>query len=477
MIYFILLFALALRLVVINQSLWLDEAIGAIVAKTFTFTDIILKFPLTDNHPPLYYLVLRAWTQIFGFSEVSLRLPSVIFGVLTVLLVYKIAKNFTKANPIIPTLLLATSPLHIYYSQEARMYSMAAFLATGAIYFFLQVIKNEKNTVDWIIFTLFYTALAFSDYLPAFLYPVFFIYPIIKKIKPAWWKKFAISNIPLAVLGFLWLPIFRIQGEKGKWLLATLPGWREVAGGATIKQLGVFWSKFVLGRISFFNKTLYYSLIFAASLPILGLLTRTIRKIKENSVFWLWFAVPVVLGFLASFLFPAFIYFRFIFVLPAFYLLIALGKNKFLIYAVLVFNLIGWGIYTFDATQHREDWRGAASYIGEAAGPNEIAIFENTEPFAPYRWYDKGRIPAYGATDSISANPDKTEAIVKKLTAQVDGIYYFEYLKPLQDPQGVVVGAIIDGGFVEVERKAFNGVGFVIHFEKKEVFAYGGKNN
>ena len=38
-----------------------------------------LFFFLSDFHPPLYYLVLKAWSSVFGYSEFSLRLPSVIF--------------------------------------------------------------------------------------------------------------------------------------------------------------------------------------------------------------------------------------------------------------------------------------------------------------------------------------------------------------------------------------------------------------
>lgn len=470
-VFLILVTAFFGRLVSINQSLWLDESIGAIVAKTFTFRDILLKFPLTDNHPPLYYLILRAWSLVFGYSELSLRLPSVIFGVATIFFVYKIAKEFTKGSPIIPAILLATSPLHIYYSQEARMYSLAAFLTTGTIYYFLKTFKS-KDIGNWFYFGIFYTLLAFSDYVPIFLYPVFLIYPVYKKVKWDWWKKLIIVSIPLAILGILWLPIFAVQEENGRLLLKALPAWRDIAGGATFKQLGVFWSKFVLGRISLFNKYLYYGLVFLASLPIVILLYKSFRKFKDNEIFWLWLVVPVVLGFFASLVFPAFIYFRFLFVLPAFYLLIAEEKNKLLIYLVIIFNLIGWGIYVFDSSQHREAWRDAVAYVENNAGTNEIAVFENPEPFAPYRWYWDGRVPSFGATDSISADAPQTTELTKKLILGKSGVYYFEYLADLQDPKRIVQKTIESQGFSETGRQAFNGVGFIIHYQKKGNYAY-----
>lgn len=471
-ILIILVAAFLIRLVAVNQSLWLDEAIGAIVAKTFSFGDILLKFPLTDNHPPLYYLILRVWSLLFGYSEVSLRFPSILFGIATIFLVYRIAKDFTKVNPLIPALLLATSPLSIYYSQEARMYSLAAFLATGAIYFFLRTVQDPDHTKSWIYLSVFYTLLAFSDYVPFFLYPVFLIYPLIKRMGWKWWERFIVLNIPLLVLGVAWLPTFIVQSEKGKWLLNILPAWRDIAGGATFKQLGVFWSKFVLGRISFYNKFLYYSLILLASIPVVVLLLKSLGKWKDGEMFWLWFLTPVVFGFFASLIFPAFIYFRFIFVLPAFYLLISLGRNRRLVTLVIIFNLVGWGIYVLDRSQWREDWRGAVWYVEANAGHAEVAVFENPEPFAPYRWYWDGRVESDGATDSISANAAPTFQVVRNITQGKDGIYYFEYLKDLQDPNGYVISDLAKLGFVEVGRVSFNDVGFIIHYQKKGNYAY-----
>jgi 4-amino-4-deoxy-L-arabinose transferase-like glycosyltransferase len=467
----VLFLGLVMRLVIISQSFWLDEAIGAIVVKTFSFREILLKFPLTDNHPPIYYLILKGWSLIFGYSEMSLRMPSVIFGVATVYLVYKLAKEFTKINPLIPTLLLATSPLHIYYSQEARMYSLAAFLASGAIYFFLMSIRNGRIGA-WVSFSVFYTLLAFSDYVPVFLYPVFIVYALWQKMDLAWWKKFGISNIPLVILGLAWLPTFLLQSQKGKWLLDILPAWREVAGGATIKQLGVFWSKFVFGRIAFSNKILYYILIFLASVPVVLLLIKSLKKLKNGDIFWLWFLAPVIFGFLASIFFPAFIYFRFIFVLPAFYVLIAGGKNKLLIPLVVGFNMLGWGIYVLDKTQWREDWRGAVGYIESVVTGGEAAVFENPEPFAPYRWYWQGKVQSLGVLDSISANAGPTQEIVKTAVKDKSGVYYFEYLQRLQDPKDIIRKTLTAQGFTEVEKKAFNGVGFVIHYVKKGAYAY-----
>ena len=88
-IVLILLLAFLLRLINIDQSLWLDEAIGAIAVEKFSYGEIVNTFMLSDNHPPLYYLLLKFSTNIFGFSELGIRMLTVLSGVFSILFSYK----------------------------------------------------------------------------------------------------------------------------------------------------------------------------------------------------------------------------------------------------------------------------------------------------------------------------------------------------------------------------------------------------
>jgi len=81
-------------------------------------------------------------------------------------------------------LLLASSPFHIYYSQEARMYIMAGLFATMSIYYFFANFRYKvKHKYSWLLFSLSITALVFTDYVPVFLLPLFWVYAVIKKQK------------------------------------------------------------------------------------------------------------------------------------------------------------------------------------------------------------------------------------------------------------------------------------------------------
>lgn len=449
MIYLILFLGTVLRLINLNQSLWLDEAIGAMVVKNIGYLDILTKFSIADNHPPFYYLLLKFWTNIFGYSEISLRMPSVLFGIGIIYLVYKITKNKFTA------ILLATSPFLIYYSQEARMYMMAAFFATFAVYAFL----NKR----FVLFSIAISILAFTDYVPIFLLPIFIIYSIYKKQDVT---KTILAYIPLGVIGLFWLPFFLKQMEGGRQLLLTFPDWKMVAGGATFQQLANLWSKFTLGRISLYNKWLYVFMVAVFSIPFIYSLLGSFKN-KKNLIIWMWLIIPTSLCFIFSFWTPAFIYFRFVFVIPAFYILLNL-KNKYVFYVLVFVNIVGYSIYLFDEKQHRENWKGAVSYVENQVNSDEIVIFENSEPFAPYQWYEKIPHLSHGAIPRIPATDEK----ISDLTTGKSGVYYFEYLSKLQDPQDLVVKSLLNNGFFEVDKKAFNGVGFVVHYQRKPNYAY-----
>jgi len=462
----ILALSLVLRFIVINQSLWLDEAIGALVVKSQSYLQILKEFPLHDNHPPLYYLALKFWTDIFEYSEVALRSLSVAFGVGTVFLVYRIGKLISPRLGILASLLLATSPFAIYYSQEARMYAMAAFLAAAAFYFFLQK--------KWIFFSISITALVFTDYMPVFLLPVFWIIGFLGKKDKGWWKSFALSHVPLLVLGLAWAPIFLAQSAAGRWLVQNLPDWQKIAGGATFKQVVLVWMKFTLGRISLANKTLYYFLAAVSSIPFIVILFKAWQERKRILGFWFWLLPPLLLGFLVSFFFPAFIYFRFLYVVPAFYLLLGWGVVNFknsriqysLLAALLAVNFIGWGIYVSQPRQQREQWRQAVTFVEEKAKSNEAALFNFTEPFAPYQWYSKNTVKAVGGTDFLLANEEKTREMTRKALSDIKGVYYFEYLWELHDPGRIVEKEIKEEGFIKVSAFDFPGVGIIGYWKR-----------
>lgn len=377
--------AVILRLVSLNQSLWLDEATSANVA-VMSLPAFFNKFIPADFHPPLYYLFLMGWSRVFGISEISLRIPSVIFGVATVYFVYLIAKKlFDIKTAFIAGVLSATSGLLIYYSQEARMYSLTALLVSMLFYFFL-----EKK---WVAFSLTLAALSMTDYLALLVLPVFLIFAG-KDV-----KKLLVSFVPLLITFAFWLPTFWSQISAG--LGTAGSNWWNILGTLSWKNFGLIPVKFVLGRISFDN-TVVYGLLAGASILIYGGLAgiNILRRPLKGSpykVLWGWLVIPILLGVLISLKVPVLYYFRFLFCLPALYILAAGGIAsmtgiylRLALVAALAINIFSSGYYLTNTKFQREDWRG----IARAVGTDTIVYPSNSQDEALI-YYGVGRQVVY----------------------------------------------------------------------------------
>jgi len=128
-----------------SQSIWLDEAYS-IYHSQQNFMHVI---SFKDTSPALYYLLLHFWITLAGASVSSARLLSVLFGTASVFIVYLLGAHiFNKKVGIYSALIVAFSPLHIYFSQEARTYSLFFALTLLSMYFYT---KLNKAASKWII--------------------------------------------------------------------------------------------------------------------------------------------------------------------------------------------------------------------------------------------------------------------------------------------------------------------------------------
>ena len=134
----ILLFAALLRLVDLGrQSLWIDEMCVYNDSKS-TYRRIFYTVH------PVTFLLART-TLYLKDNEYFLRLPSAIAGILTVLLIYLLGKElFGRSAGIISAVLLACSPYHIYYSQDANYYAEMMFFSTLSILLLVALFRTRK---------------------------------------------------------------------------------------------------------------------------------------------------------------------------------------------------------------------------------------------------------------------------------------------------------------------------------------------
>lgn len=461
-IFFLLFLGLILRLINLNQSFWLDEGAQMIMSQKSLWFQWFGRG--NDFQPPLYYFITHFWLKL-GRSEWFLRLPAVFFGVATVYLIYLLAKKlFNEKLGLLSALFLAVAPYHIYYSQELRMYSLLAFLATASMLFLI-----ERK---WLAFILVTTALLYTHYSAFFLILSQAVY--IFFWQRGVFKPFLKSLFLSLFLYLPWLPQFFKQLGAGSNLVSLLPGWREMANLPVLKALPLTFIKFSFGRISFFDKTIYALIVIFVSAAYGYLFFRALKKVSREKIFLLnWLFLPILAALMISVFIPMYQPFRLIFTLIPFYLLLALGtlslkkKHQFLgIILVLAISLFGLFFYYFNPRFHRENWREATAFVESQDPEKTVAIFEFSEPFAPYQWYSQGRVRAYGVLPGLRAIPEVVEERMLAITEDAENVYLFQYLQPLTDPESLVEQWLKENHFQEKTIKDFSSVGFVYNYEK-----------
>jgi hypothetical protein len=269
-----LLIACALRLHWLgHQSFWNDEGNSArLVERPIS---IILAGAAGDIHPPGYYLLLAGWRGLVGNSEFGLRSLSALQGILSLAVLYGVAKRWFGHTTAHATLLLAAiNPLLVYYSQEARMYAqlgLSASLLLASAASFLQ--KPSFRTTIWL--ALASAAGVYTHYtFPLVLFAVLAGLAIALLVQ---------ARSRSAVSAFL-RPMLLLASAQGLALLLFSPwlgiawrqvsGWPLTAGSAMMWQTGLMrlWQWLWLGQtVNVTGRTLMAGLLAFAVLVGVGL--------------------------------------------------------------------------------------------------------------------------------------------------------------------------------------------------------------
>ena len=147
-VFLVLIIALAtvLRIYQLStESLFVDEAI-VFWKSQGSVTDMV-KFWFSGGHFPTYYIMMHYWVKIFGTSEAAVRFPSVIFGVLSIGLVFLLARRlFDEKIALVASFFLALNTISIYYSQCARPYSISTCFTILSFLTLLTAIRTTASS-------------------------------------------------------------------------------------------------------------------------------------------------------------------------------------------------------------------------------------------------------------------------------------------------------------------------------------------
>lgn len=153
----IMILAALLRLPTLKMGLWLDEFVALYLCSQPSIHSMLSLAPSgMDLNPPLFHLILRGFTHIFGTGEVTVRIPSFILGVLLIPAVYWLGKTIhSQSVGMLAACFAALSPQANYFACQARPYALAVDLACLSLVFFCQLIdpkvRNKRLTLVFFV--------------------------------------------------------------------------------------------------------------------------------------------------------------------------------------------------------------------------------------------------------------------------------------------------------------------------------------
>jgi mannosyltransferase len=215
----LLILAAALRFSTLGlQSFWYDEAFTPVHVLHAGLGATLKGVVHTENTPPLWYVLIWAWSRIFGTGAVALRFPSALAGVATVAVAWGIGRELTgrRATAIAMAAFVAVNPLFVWYSQEARAYGLFVLTSALAMWCFLRA-ERSPTTGRLVAF-----AAAASLALLSHYFAVFLLAPMIVMLLlhggPRRRTTLLACAVPV-VVGLALLPLASAQGGHGaQWI-------------------------------------------------------------------------------------------------------------------------------------------------------------------------------------------------------------------------------------------------------------------
>ncbi|MDR0655497.1 MAG: glycosyltransferase family 39 protein [Treponema sp.] len=205
----IVLFGFMLRINgFVRYSAWYDE-LNQVCTASSPHIPLLSIFSDPGN-PPFYFLLLRLWFAVSGWTEESGRLLSVLLGTAAILSMYLFVRAFAGKRAAVPAALFSAASTHLAgYSQEIRCYILLVFLVPLASYFFLRLLKNG-GAVNAAAYTILGIFVANTHYFGVIFIMANFVFYVLCMLKDREHGKkkilfFFLENI---VIGISFLPYF-----------------------------------------------------------------------------------------------------------------------------------------------------------------------------------------------------------------------------------------------------------------------------
>jgi 4-amino-4-deoxy-L-arabinose transferase-like glycosyltransferase len=376
------------------RSLWSDEGLSLYRARVTlgqNLSNVIVippDVPTRDTNPPLYFVLLSGVRAALGEREFALRFLSVLAGVALVPLLFVLGRRwFSVRVGLIAALLGALSPFLVWYAQEARMYTLLLALSVLSVYLLLRAVDEMLRPVSgarrwglwaaWMLTTLTMLATHFNSFF-VLTFEGLYLLIVLFRVR----RREAV--IVALVLALLAVPLVVYALSRAQYRLDPVFNFRPLESVAQET-----WSAFLVGAPREIFQPWWAvapGLLLACVGVIGGLWSKRWRQITLWVLVYL--LAPLLSLYVASHWLPLYIGPRhIIFVLPPFYLLVALGaaliwERARWLCVILISLVVGlmtwWQVVQFtDADYLKDDIRAAACTIAAQAQPDDVVIMND----------------------------------------------------------------------------------------------------
>lgn len=173
--------AFALAWPSLHMGLWLDEYLSV---NSSSAPDVVTMVKncfgrQDDYHPPLAYVLLHAWMNVFGKGDVAVKVPFLLCGVATIPALYWLGVTAHSARVgLLTAFFFVVSPLANFLSSQCRGYALATLLSTLCLAFFIHLQRDSTSAkgpmpmpIAFVGVVLTASALCYTEYVGCVLIP------------------------------------------------------------------------------------------------------------------------------------------------------------------------------------------------------------------------------------------------------------------------------------------------------------------
>ncbi len=386
---------LMIRSFQLTGNLYSDE-VWIITTAVSAFPAFLQEIMQDWVHPPLFHFIARGWIYLFGLSDVSGRLLSMTFGVISIPLIYWLGKQIAGSKTgVIAAALLALSPIHIYHSQYGRHYSLFVFFVILSMAGFLKVYDQPTNRKYGIYYCISSILLVYTHYFGWLIVFCQFLFFLVGRF--TFIRNWALLQalIYLSYIPWIYVVLKFVAKTHSDHHLAPHFDWIESPSFLEpLKTLSIF-----NGTIPVSHQGKIGILLFGC-IVLLSLKNLFRENIKNQDVILFLFScvvVPFVLVFVVSHTVkPIWIARAMLLSIPPYYLLISIGgqqvKSKLLSFGLMLIPLIWMSISAlfYIRSDHRMPYENIASYLEKESGKAVPILVESTYLMNPIFHYYKG---------------------------------------------------------------------------------------